>query len=253
MMFVAAVAQPRFLRLGPSRSGFPGFQGRVSRGLALVWLALVGTAVAAPAGDPLVHESKGVVVDWRRGVLVAHGEAAGDLRMPSADVARAGAQRRARNAGRARLGEALRTLPLGGGRRLEPAAIERALERAQAKRVEYQSNGGVLLDLEIAFGDWNDQVPAAPGKDAGATAAAPPPIVLRLTEGTLAAEPTLVVGEEEARLGSVRYALVGELPADTRPLVVHVDKKGRLVARDGGNPKELARKSAVIYVQKVLR
>ena len=211
-------------------------------------------AVAAPTGDALIQESKGVVVDWRRGILIAHAGAAGDLRMPSAEIARAGAQRRAGDAGRARLGEALRSLPLGGGRKLDAASIDRALQRAQPKRIEYQSNGGVLLDLELPFGAWNDPVPTPPGHDAGALAAgAAPSVALRLTEGSLAAEPTLLIGETEVTFGSVRYALVSELPADSHPLVVRADKKGRLVSKEAEPTKDLALRNAVIYVQKILR
>ena len=211
------------------------------------------SVVGAAAGDPLVQESKGVVVDWRRGMLIAHGGAAGDLRMPTAEIARAGAQRRAGDAGRARLGEALRSLPLGGGRKLNAAAIERALQRAQPKRIEYQSNGGVLLDLELPFGAWNDDTPAPAAKDAGVAASPGPGVTLRLSEGALAADPTLLVGETEVALGSVRYALASELPADSHPVVVHADKKGRLVAKEASATKELASKNAVIYVQKILR
>ena len=184
-------------------------------------------------------------------MLIAHGGTAGDLRMPSAEIARAGAQRRASDAGRARLGEALRSLPLGGGRKLDAAAIERALQRAQPKHIEYQSNGGVLLDLELPFGAWNQPLPAT--KDAGAAASPAPVVTLRLTEGTLAADPTLVAGDTEVAFGAVRYALASELPADSHPVLVHADKKGRLVPKEAGAAKDLASKNAVIYVQKILR
>ena len=44
-----------------------------------------------------------------------------------------------------------------------------------------------------------------------------------------------------------------ELPADSHPMVVHADKKGRLVAKEASATKDLASRSAVIYVQKILR
>ncbi|HEX2660799.1 MAG TPA: hypothetical protein VHU40_21105 [Polyangia bacterium] len=221
------------MRAGPQRVA-------IAVAIAIALASVAGSA----ASDPLVQETKGVVVDWRRGVLIAHGGAAGDLRMPSAEMARAGAQRRATDAGRARLGEALRALPLGGGRKLDASSIERALQRAQPKRVEYQTNGGVLLDLELPFGAWNEASPA------GEAAAA---VTLRLGEGALAAAPTLLVGDSEVTFSAVRYALASELPADSHPVVVHADKKGRLIPKEAGAAKDLASKSAVIYVQKILR
>ena len=53
--------------------------------------------------------------------------------------------------------------------------------------------------------------------------------------------------------GKYVNALASELPADSHPMVVHVDKKGRLVPKEPGASKELALKNAVIYVQKILR
>lgn len=212
--------------------------------IALAVAMVLVSAAGVAASDPLVQETKGVVVDWRRGVLIARGGAAGDLRMPSSEMARAGAQRRASDAGRARLGEALRALPLGGGRKLDAGAIERALQRAQPKRIEYQSNGGVLLDLELPFGSWNEATPV------GEAAAA---VTLRLGEGALAADPTLLVGDSEVAFSAVRYALASELPIDSHPVVVHADKKGRLIPKEASAAKDLASKSAVIYVQKILR
>ena len=146
--------------------------GRAAGGRAVGAILLAFAAVgvgpgadggAQAAGDPFVQDLKGVTVDWRRGKLTAHGAAAGDWRTPSAEIARAGAERRARSAGRARLMEALRALPLGGGRHLEAAAVERAVGRARTAGVEYQSNGGVDLKLEIsAVAMYNRAATAAP-------------------------------------------------------------------------------------------
>ncbi|MBC8133828.1 MAG: hypothetical protein H7X95_12660, partial [Deltaproteobacteria bacterium] len=77
--------------------------------VVLVAVTTAAVAVAAAAAtDPLVEEKAGVVVDWRRGTIEVTGGAAADHRMPSAEVARPGAERRARTAARARLSEALR-------------------------------------------------------------------------------------------------------------------------------------------------
>ena len=77
--------------------------------------------------------------------LSIHAGAAPDLRMPSADVARAGAVRHAEAAARARLAGALAALPLGGGRKPTAEAVERAVGRARLSQTDYQSNGGAMV------------------------------------------------------------------------------------------------------------
>src|SRR5207244_11190492 len=83
----------------------------------------------------------------------AHGGAAADFHMPSADAARPGAERRARAAAEAKLRAALQALPLGGRRKLVGADLDAALASAQAARVDYQSNGGALLTPHLMFKD----------------------------------------------------------------------------------------------------
>ncbi|MES1204939.1 MAG: hypothetical protein ABUS79_03290, partial [Pseudomonadota bacterium] len=87
--------------------------------LELAALAVPICAAAGRSGDSFVEEKAGATIDWRRGVVAATGGAAPDHRMPSAEVARPGAERRAQAAARARLAEVLRALPLGVGRRLD--------------------------------------------------------------------------------------------------------------------------------------
>ena len=227
-------------------SAFPPRRRAAARRLALVLVA-GGLVAASPAlADPLLQEAHGVVVDWRHGTVTARGVAAADWRMPSADVARAGAERRARGEGRNHLVETLRGLPLGGGRKLDEAGIARAVDRARTQHVEYQSNGGVTLELVVGFGDWDE-----PG-DAG-TAAEVAPLALRLSEGSLAAAPRVLIGETEVALGPVSYATSAELAEDVRPIAVRADRKGRLVADGKLAPDELAHRRAVIYVQKIQR
>ena len=222
---------------------------RVSiRRLASLLVAGAALGGAMAWADPLVQESHGAIVDWRHGTVTARGVAAADWRMPSADVARAGAERRARSEGRTHLVETLRSLPLGGGRKLDEAGIARAVERARTQHVEYQSNGGVTLELVIGFGDWE-----APAEAQAPAAAEAPPLALRLGEGSLAAEPRLLIGETEVALGPVSYASPGDLAADVRPLSVRADKKGRLIGDAKLDPAELAHRRAVIYVQKLQR
>jgi hypothetical protein len=221
-----------------------------------VLIAIVAAGVslgAGPSSDPLVEEASGVILDWRRGLIVATGGAAADLRMPTADASRPGAERRARQAARSKIARALRALPLGGGRRLDDAAIARALGRARPIGIEYQSNGGALVQLEVAFGDWAEasaNVPLAGG--------APDPrqevaVSLWLPEGQLAAAPLVLVGGRELTLGSARYLTTDTPPKGVRPLTVHADRKGRLLWDGVGNPPELAGRPALIYVRKILR
>lgn len=256
---MAALASALGMRR-PSRAGASMAGGARVSGVGFLALVALGAGAhggAQAAGDPFVQELKGVTVDWRRGKLTAHGAAAGDWRMPSAEIARAGAERRASSAGRARLSEALRALPLGGGRRLEAAGIERAVGRARTIGVEYQSNGGVDLQLEISFGDWRESPsPSSSSRDGAASDAAearPPALALRLGEGALAAAPVLLVKGTEAELGAARYAPTAELPAGTRPVSVKSDKKGRLLVDGDATVEDFSRRDAVIYVHKVLR
>jgi hypothetical protein len=220
-------------------------------------IAIVGglaSLAATPVSDPFVQEKSGVVIDWRAGTVAVTAGAAADLRMPSADIARPGAERRARAAARVRIAEALRALPLGGGRRLDEAAVARAVARARTTSTEYQSNGGVVVRMEVAFGDWAAVTPPAPlppGTDAVPTEAAP--VALWLAEGRFAAAPLVVVGGREITLGSAKYTTASALPTGVRPLTVHVDKIGRLVVEGNGNQRELAGRPAVIYLQKNLR
>ena len=139
---------------------------------AMVFLApsALPIAMATAAGDPLTEEKSGARLPstGAAGSSQQPGGAAADQRMPSADAARPGAERRARAAARARLAEVLRTLPLGGGRHLDEAAVTRAVERAHMVGVDYQSNGGALIRMEVAFGAWTDSA-AEPPATAGAT------------------------------------------------------------------------------------
>src|SRR5262245_34643552 len=86
-----------------------------SRAAALGALALAGVLLGRPApgsaggapAAPLSDTRDGVEIDWAAGTLTAPGGAASDLRMPSADVARAGAVRRAEAVARVQLGRVL--------------------------------------------------------------------------------------------------------------------------------------------------
>src|SRR5579863_568988 len=94
---------------------------------SLAWATLA--SAEAPASSELVETREGVSIDWRAGTLAATGGAAADLRMPSVDLARPGAERRARAAALGKLRTALTSLPAGGGRKLDPDRVDRALGR----------------------------------------------------------------------------------------------------------------------------
>jgi hypothetical protein len=212
--------------------------------------ALGGAASAEPA-SPLRARRAGVSIDWSEGELAATGGAAADLRMPSADVARPGAVRRARAAALAKLRAALEELPLGGGRKLAAAAIDRALAQARTAGVTYQSNGGALVDVTLRFTDWIETPPAA------ADAGAPPPVepapvaVLSVPAMPLAAAPLVKLHGGEVAAGAARYRL-GPAPASAKALAARVDKAGRLTV-DGGTElgQKLARGVVLIYVGRV--
>jgi hypothetical protein len=204
-------------------------------------LSHVGVARADRAADALKQTLAGAAVDWEAGTISASGGAAADLRMPSVDLSRPGAQRRAHAAAVAKLRAALTTLPLGSGNKLAAAEIDRAVGRARDVDVQYQSNGGAIVRVEIRFGDWLE-TPSAP--DAFAVAVA---------SMHLSAAPTARVGKRDVRVGAAVYR-VAEGKAAKNVADGRVDKDGRLVlAGDAQLPDRLARGQVIIYVGKLQR
>ena len=184
-------------------------------------------------------------VDWA-GTLSAPAGAAADLRMPSVDR-RPGAERRAHAAASAKLRSALTALPLGGGRKLSAEDV-RAVGRVRAVDVQYQSNGGAIVRVEVRFGDWLESPCAQNGQGGlGGFAVA----VQRLPLG---GGPTARVGGREVRVGAAVYR-VGDGKSAKNVADGRVAKVGRLVlaAVDGGLGDKLARGLVVIYVHKLLR
>lgn len=125
------------------------------------WLAALIVATAAPAAadksGAVVRElGEGARVDWTRGLLLARGAAAGDLRAPSPSVARLAAERRARAAARTRLRELAADLPLADGRKLGAALagegkarLERALERTLDDQIDHGTDGSVVVTCAL--------------------------------------------------------------------------------------------------------
>jgi hypothetical protein len=222
----------------------------VPRGaLAALVVLLTAGASRADGAAPLVEHRDGVEIDWSAGTVTATAGAAADLHMPSADVARAGALRRAEAGARARLERALAELPAGAGRKLDGAALARALGRAQVTGTDYQSNGGAFVHVTARFADWLDAGDAAPvvvlATPAMHLGAAP---IARL-EGEAHAEP------RDVPLGAAIYRL-GAAPADAKPIHAKIDHAGRVVFASGHDAKlgeRLAKGTALIYVGKVLK
>ncbi|HEY4392605.1 MAG TPA: hypothetical protein VGP64_01010, partial [Polyangia bacterium] len=140
----------------------------------------------------------------------------------------------------AKLRNALGALPAGGGHKLDPDRIDRALNRARTADVQYQSNGGAVIRMEVGFADWLED-PAAP------------PTVLAVHEAHLGASPKALVGGQEIALGAATYR-TGPPPAAAGARSARVDHGGRLLIEGGAElAAKLARGPALIYVQKVLR
>jgi hypothetical protein len=207
------------------------------------------SASASSAGDggPLHETRGGVTVDWAEGTLASSGGAAADLRMPSADLARPGAVRRAREAALAKLRAVLADLPLGGGRTLTSPAVERALARARTGDVQYQSNGGAVARVTVRFSDWID------GDTPPAGTSPAPVATLLVTSMHLSAAPAIKIGKQEAAIGAAQYRL-GAPPAGAGAMRARLDRGGRLLLEgDAELAAKLARGLVVIYVEKVLR
>jgi len=213
----------------------------VAVAVAVAWAEAGGVARAdTPSAGDLKETRDGVTIDWRAGTLAASGGAAADLRMPSVDLARPGAERRARAAALAKLRAGLEALPMGGGRSLDHTLIERALGRARSTDVQYQSNGGAVVRLEVGFADWLE--------DPGA-----PTTALALHEARLDAAPAASVAGREITIGAAVYR-TGKPSADAGAHPAHVDHHGRLVIEGSGElAAKLAHGVALIYVQKVSR
>ncbi|HVZ86596.1 MAG TPA: hypothetical protein VHG72_06495 [Polyangia bacterium] len=233
-------------RSPPRRSSGNSGRRRLLLFVALiVALILASSIVGAPAlaetasGD-LKEAREGVTIDWRAGTLAASAGAAADLRMPSVDLARPGAERRARAAALAKLRAGLEALPVGDGKSLDRTLIDRALGRARTIDLQYQSNGGAVIRLEVGFADWLE--------DPGA-----PTTALAVHEARLDAAPAATVAGREITLGAAVYR-TGKPPAEAAARAARVDHHGRLVIEGGADlAAKLAHGVALIYVQKVSR
>jgi hypothetical protein len=172
----------------------------VGKGIAA--LALLLLAGETRADDKLVRPLGDSEIDWGAGTISAHGGAAADLRMPSAEIARPGPS----------AGPGPRPWPSCAPPcrpcRFAPAAscrradLEAALGRAHPAGVDYQSNGGVLLTMSLAFGDIvppkeKDRKPPDAGVE---TTRKAPEQALAVASMPFELAPRVVAGEREAAL-----------------------------------------------------
>ena len=212
--------------------------------LALIAAVAIGAAAGAARadrGDALKQTLAGAAVDWEAGTIAATGGAAADLRMPSVDLSRPGAQRRGHAAAVAKLRAALATLPLGSGNKLTAAEVDRAVERARDVDVQYQSNGGAIVRVEVRFGDWLETPSGADG------------FAVAVQSMRLGAAPTARIGKRDVRVGAAVYR-VADGKSAKNVADGKVDKDGRLVlAGDAALPDRLARGQVIIYVGKLQR
>src|SRR5690606_29328517 len=128
----------------PQRSSSACYFGAEATGWARLLLACIAVVllVAAPA-------HAGPTVDWARGLVIAPGAAAADLRAPSADIARLKARRIAMERARTLLAKQARSLPWAGGgdvggqlrTRAQEHRFDRVIARSLARDVDYSSDG----------------------------------------------------------------------------------------------------------------
>jgi len=235
-------------------------------GIVGVWPVAVAAAfllgMPAQAATPtsLVRPLAGAEVDWSAGTVTASAGAAADMRLPSADAARPGAERRARAAATEKLRAALRLLPMRREARLGELEIKAALGHASIARIEYQSNGGVVLWMQVRFEDLGMSASNAsaqavategPARQPAHVAPGAIPIILAVGAMELEVAPMLLADGREIVARSVRYRQ-GKAPADA--VNVRRDERGRLLPAQGGGlqPERLAEGPIVIYLQKVL-
>ena len=170
-------------------------------------------------------------IDWSAGTVTAQAGAAADLRMPNPNAARPGAERRARAAAEEKLRAALRQL--APGKKLDDKA---ALAGASISRIEYQSNGGVVLWLAVRLADVMAANPAA--------------AALRIASMPFALAPVVAAGGRAATVGLATYRDAADCPKDA--VVVKQDGEGRLVLadKDAKLLDSLAGAAVVIYLEK---
>jgi len=147
----------------------------------------------------------GAEVDWTAGTITAQAGSAAELRMPGPGSARPGAERRARKAAEEKLRAAVGAL--AGDKN-----VEETVKRAMVSRIEYQSDGGVVLWLALRFSD------VAPGK--------PATVPLKVAAMPFEFSPAIASSGRQVRPGFATYRAAADCPKDA--VRAHRDDGGRL-------------------------
>ena len=197
--------------------------------LLLVVLLAAGSAQARESSN-WKRTVAGAEVDWSAGTITAEGGAAADMRMPGANAARPGAERRSRAAAVGKLQAALHELGLDKG------SEKLVAERATVARSEYQSNGGVVLWLAVKFSEVT----------AGTAAAKP----LRVSAAPFRFAPAIAAAGKSVRAASATYHPAADCPADA--IAVKRNDKGQLIlpSSEAERIDSFAGAAVVIYVEK---
>jgi hypothetical protein len=204
--------------------------------LLVCWLA---PAWAAPRSQAvIVPIEHGGAIDWTRGLVIAVGAAPGDIRAPSPDLARVGAERRARAQARERLLAAARALrvidpkdrpgdELVGEHADADAAVAERLAAAAARAldlsVDYGSDGSVVLTVGLPLEAVRQAVRPAAARDALAPSwppAAPAPTAVIVDARGVLDAPVLglglVAGAHDYAGPTVFHGGAGAAAADAR-------------------------------------
>ena len=171
-----------------------------ARFAAVVALVVATSPARGQSKGALVRDlGQGARIDWTRGLLVARGAAAADLRAPSPQVARLAAERRARAAGQARLRQLARDLRLADGRSLGSALdkdkaaagrLDRAIARSVDVAIDHASDGSVVLSTALPVEAARAAIAGFTPAPAGAVNA---PTALVVTAGKHLARPAVGV------------------------------------------------------------
>ncbi len=198
----------------------------------LLPLLLALLAGAAQAKEPAAFKRTvaGAEVDWTAGTITAQAGSAADIRMPGPNAARPGAERRARATAEEKLRAALRALGLG-----KTADDNAAIKNAATSRIEYQSDGGVVLWLGLRFAD------IMPAKEAS--------VAVQVATAPFEFAPTIAADDKEVRVARATYRPMSSAARDA--VSVRRDDKGRLVLPAGHANliESLAGAAVVIYLE----
>jgi hypothetical protein len=212
---------------------------------ALAAALLAAAAAAAPSLAPpsaaLVRRVAGAEIDFAAGTITARAGSAADYRLPSVEMARPGAERRARASALAKMKAALTELDLAPGRKLGTAEVDAALSRVETASVDFQSNGGAVVALTIRFEDLFD------GR--GTPASSPGPSLF-VAAAHLVIAPSLVAGKEAVVPRFAQYRL-GDPPKAAKALPAKRDDAGRITV-DPAHKRRLAGAAVTIYLHQVL-